>query len=59
MPDNDDQHGPAEIKRRMEEVIKRRKQTQSQPHQDFSGKDGGKSHKAPAPKARNFRHQGR
>jgi hypothetical protein len=59
VPDSNHQHSPAEIKRRMEEVIKRRKQAQSQPHQDFSGKDGGKPHKGPAPKARNFRHQGR
>lgn len=58
MADNDDQHSPAEIKRRMEAAIKHAQKAPPKPHKDFSGK-GGKGPKPPAPKARNFRHQGR
>jgi len=61
MPDHDEHRSPEEIRQRMEAAIKRAQQkAPSNPHAEFDkGSRGGKGPKSPAPKARNFRHQGR
>jgi len=60
MPDKEEHRSPEEIRQRMQAVIKRAQQTPSNQHADVGkGAKGGKGHKTAAPKARNFRHQGR
>jgi len=58
--DSDEHHSQAEMKKRMEAVLERTKKAPPNHHADVdTGGKGGKGHKMAAPKARNFRHQGR
>jgi hypothetical protein len=60
MPDHEEHRSPEEIRQRMEDVIKRAKNAPPNAHADVdTGGKAGKGHKVAAPKARNFRHQGR
>lgn len=57
MADPEEHRTQEEIRQRMEAVIKRAQKAPANPHAEFA--KGGKGPKGSAPKARNFRHQGR
>lgn len=64
MPKDSDKHSETDPKKAMAEALRRAlKNKAAQPHNDVPGTDfqgkPGKGSKMAAPKARNFRHQGR